>query len=93
MADYTKDLEQLVDILLMEFNKQFNGSMINPHVKSYWSKLKTRLEADVVTALEQKPMEESSKELLNKTLAEKFTDQRFLAHTAMFMNQSERTKK
>lgn len=91
MADQNEHINEIVGILTTEFNKQKQGGKINPHLHNYWVKVKTILNPDVVAALESDPETDATKTMVFDEFAEQFKSQRFIAHTAMFVNQYERS--
>ncbi len=91
MAEQNENIKEIVGILTKEFNKQKQGGKINPHLHNYWTKVKTVLNPDVVAALESDPESEATQEAIYNEYLEQFKSQRFIAHTAMFVNQYERS--
>ena len=92
MADYNEQIQQLSDILTKEFSSQKSSGKIDNNVSAFWLKVKKVLPENIVNALENNPDSDETKAALEEELSEQFKNQRFLAHTAMFVNQYERSK-
>lgn len=92
MADYSEQIQQLSDILIKEFGIQKATGKIDNNVSAFWLKVKKVLPENIVSALENNPDTDETKAALETVLSEQFQNQRFLAHTAMFVNQYERSK-
>ena len=90
MADYSEQINQLIQIMTKEFKNQNNGVKLNPHFFNFWSKAKKVFSEDLVQKLEVNPESEEIQASVAEALGEQFQNQRFLAHVAMFVNQYER---
>jgi hypothetical protein len=90
MADYSEQIQQLKNILVSEFSIQKATGKINNNVSAYWSKVKKIFPETLVATLESNPDADETKAALETELNEQFQNQRFIAHTAMFVNQYER---
>jgi len=89
MAVNNEQIEQITGIILKEFSTQKQGNKVNQHFFGYWTKVKGLMPATLIESLEQNPEAEETKATLIETYIEKFKNQRFIAHTAMFVNQYE----
>ena len=92
MADYSVQINQLKDILTKEFAIQQKTGKIDNNVSSYWMKIKKVLPLELVSEVETNPDADETKLALETELTEQFKQQRFIAHTVMFVNQYERKK-
>ena len=90
MADYSEQINKLAGIVTKEFTNQKNGSKLNVHFHNFWSKAKKVFSDELNSSIELNPEAPETTEALKNDLAEKFENQRFLAHFAMFVNQYER---
>jgi hypothetical protein len=90
MADYSEQIQQLKNILVSEFSIQKATGKINNNVSAYWSKVKKIFPETLVATMETNPDDDETKAALETELNEQFKNQRFIAHTAMFVNQYER---
>jgi hypothetical protein len=92
MADYSEQINQLKEILSQEFSIQKSTGRIDNNVSAYWLKVKKIFPEDLVANLETNPDSDETKAALENELNEQFKNQRFIAHTAMFINLYERKK-
>jgi hypothetical protein len=92
MPDYNNQIQQLKNILLTEFKAQKQIGKIDNNLSAYWSKVKKIMNQDLVTELENTPENEELESKIETELSEHFKNQRFVAHTAFFVNQYERKK-
>jgi helix-turn-helix protein len=92
MADYSEQINQLKEILSKEFAIQKKTGKIDHNVSAFWSKIKKVMPEELVASLESDPDGEDTKVALESELTRQFEHQRFIAHTAMFVNQYERKK-
>ena len=92
MADYSVQINQLKHILTKEFAIQQKTGKIDNHVSAYCMKIKKVLPLELVSEVETNPDADETKLALETELTEQFKQQRFIAHTVMFVNQYERKK-
>jgi hypothetical protein len=92
MPDYSTQIEQLKTILLTEFKNQKLNGKIDNNLSAYWSKIKKVINQDLVSELESTPDADGLAEKLNSELNVHFKNERFIAHTAFFVNQYERKR-
>jgi len=90
MADYSDQINQLTNILISEFTIRKQTGKIDNNVSAYWSKIKKIFSEDLANNIETNPDVEDTKNALITELGEQFQNQRFIAHTAMFVNQYEK---
>jgi hypothetical protein len=92
MADYSVQINQLMEILSKEFAIQKKTGKIDNNVSAYWLKIKKVMPEELIASLETNPDSDETKAALESELNRQFEHQRFIAHTAMFVNQYERKK-
>jgi hypothetical protein len=92
MPDYSTQIQQLRNILLTEFKIQKQNGKIDNNLSAYWSKVKKIMNQNLVSELENTPENEGLESKIETELYEHFKNQRFIAHTAFFINQYERKK-
>lgn len=92
MSIYNEQIQQLKNILTTEFSIQKATGKIDNNVSAFWSKVKKIFSDEVVANMENNPDADETKAVFENELNEQFKNQRFIAHTAMFINQYEKKK-